>query len=175
MKDKRNQTNLERFKDLLLRVQLLIWSWMTQTWPWYISKGFSVVSTMYRRTVQLISYGLNRSIPPAVSCSYPCITTRSPGLQSVGGHRGVTCRFPSELKTEKPSISPRVHKFYDPAYVCKVHKVPPSVKTLYCALFKSSSVTSMSLDVKGRSHQSTRVHSLTLGIVQFLWDSGGWW
>lgn len=40
----------------------------------------------------------------------------------------------------------------------------------------------MSLDVKGRSHQSmrvhsTRVHSLTLGIVQFLWDrgAGGIW
>ena len=35
--------------------------------------------------------------PPAVSCSYPRTTTLSPGLQSSGGHRGRTCRFPSDL------------------------------------------------------------------------------
>lgn len=46
-------------------------------------------------------------IPPAVSGSYPCMTTRSPGLQSAGGLRGVTCRFPLELKREKYSMSYR--------------------------------------------------------------------
>ena len=41
---------------------------------------------------------MSKSVPPAVSCSYPFITTRSPGLQSTGGFRGITVRFPSELE-----------------------------------------------------------------------------